>query len=206
MDINRLDHHHDPYDVWNVFANATGHLAFDVGSNIGQSTKVLANGFARVVAFEPNPDSFLIMKEEMPANVIAVQSAVTSHDGGTVSLDVASYSITTGQYVTGEGLHWGNLTEKVEVPAKSLDWYADSFGFPDFVKIDTEGHEVEVVRGGEKVFSFHPQTVIEVHKAPNEAIIRLLLPEYEWIKVEHPLRVESPIRQNHFWLVSKDSQ
>lgn len=202
MTINRLDSHHDPYFVWNVFAETTGKLAFDVGANIGQSTKVLAKGFKRVVAFEPHPESFDILNVEMPMNVEAKNFALTSVEGS-VHLDVASYSNSTGQYVTGEGLHWGDLTDKVEVEGHTLDWCVEKFGSPSFVKIDTEGHEVEVVRGGPKLFASRPKAVIEIHKAENEKLIRQLLPEYEWLKVEHPLRVESPIRQNHFWLVSQ---
>lgn len=200
--INRLDNHHDPFEAWDVLSEVTGDLAFDVGANIGQSTRVLAKGFRRVVAFEPNPESYHILSGEMPIHVETYNVAVSSVDGA-ISLDVAEASILTGQYVTGEGLAWGALTQKVEVPAYTLDTLAEKHGYPEFLKIDTEGHEIEVLKGGQKLLAFHPVVMVEVHKKENEGPCRELLSMYELQKIEHPLRLESFFRQNHFWLLGR---
>lgn len=49
--IRRLDDHRDQAGAWDVIEAARGRLAFDIGANVGQSTRVLARGFDRVVAF-----------------------------------------------------------------------------------------------------------------------------------------------------------
>lgn len=199
--IQELRHHHDQAGAWDVLRAAKGTLAFDVGANIGQASRVLAQGFVNVVAFEPCRESYEILKAEMPPNVVTREIAVTSHDG-TLTLSETAEAIRTGQLTTGEGLHWGPIMGSREVPCLTLDSLAEEFGFPDMLKIDVEGHEVEVVRGGMSVFEKEPQVIIEVHRAEHEQVIRGLLP-WDWTKLTHHSGIDSFIRENHFWIVSQ---
>jgi FkbM family methyltransferase len=199
--IFRLDDHQDQAGAWDVISQASGDLAFDVGANIGQSTKVLANGFKKVIAFEPCLESFEILAVEAPHNVVPVQLAVGSVNGE-IELEEHELSIRTGQLTAGDGLHWGRKVGTRQVPCRTLDRLVQDFGMPDFLKIDTEGSEVEVVRGGLGCCQNVRDMIIEVHSAGNEREIRELLFNREFTKLEHNLRVGSPIRVNHFWLVS----
>lgn len=198
--MHRLDAHFDQAGAWAVLENASGSLAFDVGANIGQSTKVLARGFKKVVAFEPCQESYDILAVEMPHNVQTVQAAVSS-ESGQVTLQEAQASIQTGQLVSHEGLAWGPLVGTRTVTSHTLADLVDSFGQPDFVKIDTEGHEVEIVKGGVECLSLTPHMIIEIHKAGNDQLIMDLLTHTKFTKLEHDLRISSPVRQNHFWIV-----
>lgn len=200
--IQRLDAHFDQAGAWDVLTEARGELAFDVGANIGQSTKVLAKGFKKVIAFEPCRESFDILAVESPANVTPVQLAVWS-SVGEIELEEHSYSITTGQLTYSDGLGWGEKVGTRTVPSRTLNKLAEDFGTPDFVKIDTEGSEVEVVIGGLEILRRVSHMIIEVHDAKNEQKIRNFLPR-RWKKLEHDLRVGSPTRTNHFWLVTDD--
>ena len=199
--MNRLDNHTDPEPVWKILGDAIGDLAFDIGANIGQSTKVLAQNFYRVIAFEPCQESYDILAEECDACVVPFFAAVSDY-GGTVTLTETESHIQTGQLTTGEGLHWGPKIGTRDVPSVTIDEMTGLFGQPDFVKIDTEGHEVHVIRGGMSLFaSKAPEVLIEVHDKKNEQPIRDLLLGYHFTKLEHEsLRPESEIRQNHFWL------
>lgn len=199
--VHRLDGHYDQAGAWDVLADAKGELAFDIGANIGQSTKVLAKGFKKVVAFEPCQESFDILACEAPTNVTPVQIAVWSSTGD-VELEEHTTSIATGQLTNGDGLHWGPKVGSRRVACRTLNKLVEDFGLPDFVKIDTEGSEVEIVIGGLQTLQRIPHMIIEVHAAENEAKIRNYLPR-RWEKLEHDLRVGSPTRVNHFWLVSK---
>lgn len=198
--ITRLDSHSDQAGAWDVLRNATGDLCFDIGANIGQSTKVLAKGFKRVIAFEPCLESFDILQVEMPQNVTPVQIAVSSRTGDIVLCE-AAHSITTGQLVTGEGLAWGALTGSRKVPARALNRLVTDFGMPDFIKIDTEGHEVEIVRGGLECLRAVPSFIIEIHKEENEELIRELLPKTQWVKLTHAATVHPAFVKDHFWIV-----
>ena len=65
----RLDDHQDQAGAWDVIENAKGHLAFDVGGNIGQAATVLANRIKQVVSLEPCAESCEILKAESPQKV-----------------------------------------------------------------------------------------------------------------------------------------
>ena len=184
--------------------HAQGMLAFDIGANIGQSTRVLAENFVKVIAFEPCIESYEILAREAPRCVEAVWTAVSSQSGHVVLTETAQH-IETGQLTTGIGLHWGPVVGERKVPAITLDQATEQYGTPNFVKIDTEGHEVEVVHGGQVLLSTEfPTLLIEVHRKENEQILRDLLLGYNIEKLEHEsLRPESEIRQNHFWLFAE---
>jgi predicted RNA methylase len=45
--------------------NCKSRLAIDLGANQGKYTKILAENFERVIAFEPNPDAFALLKKNL---------------------------------------------------------------------------------------------------------------------------------------------
>jgi FkbM family methyltransferase len=199
--IQRLDNHTDPEHVWTILQKVKGMLAYDVGANIGQSTKVLADGFMHVIAWEPCIESYEILCEEMPHNVEPKWCAISDHDGY-VALNEMDYSISTGQLTTGTGLAWGSVVGSRSVPCHTLDYFLEHCGVPEFVKIDTEGHEIKVLEGGKRMFSeVLPEVLVEVHDRKNEQPVRDLLLGYHLEKLEHHyLRAESEVRQDHFWI------
>jgi FkbM family methyltransferase len=204
--IHRLDTHQDQAGAWDVLLAASGKLAFDIGANLGQSTRVLARNFTQVVALEPCAESYEILATEMPENVFTLEAAASDHHGH-VTLDEADRSIGTGQLVTGPGLPmWGERTGTRTVPCTTLDSLARLFGAPDFVKIDTEGSEVAVLAGARQVFNeARPRVIVEVHRAENETPVRDLLPGYRLVKLTHGdyVRQGGPVHTNHFWIVDE---
>src|SRR5260370_16376700 len=104
--MHRLDEHTDPVHVWQILIDAQGYRAFDIGANIGQSTRVLAKNFVQVIALEPCKESYQFLSQEKAINVIAIPYAASSH-GGVVTLNETATHIPTGQLTTGEGLHLG---------------------------------------------------------------------------------------------------
>lgn len=203
--MRRLDDHQDQAGAWLVLAQATGRMAFDVGANVGQSTRVLARNFDHVVAFEPCQESFEILAIEAEEHVTPVCAAVSARDGE-IALDEAAMSIATGQLVTGPGLAlWGERVGRRTVPAVTLDSMTEHFGYPDFLKVDVEGHEVEVLRGAQKLLcASHPEVIVEIHQEDNEAPVRALLAGYDLVKLTHGdyVRPGGEIHRNHFWLSS----
>lgn len=200
--MNRLDHHRDQAGAWDVLAAAHGDLAFDVGANIGQSTKVLHLGFVKVIAFEPCLESYDILQVEAPPNVIPINVAVWSSIGE-IELEEHENSISTGQLTIGDGLFWGKKVGSRTVRSMTLDYLAEVYGQPDFVKIDTEGSEIEVVKGGMHMLKKVPSIIIECHAEPNGPMLMDMLPRFSWRKLEHDLRVGSPTRANHYWIVGE---
>lgn len=131
-----------------------GDVMVDVGANFGWYTTLFAqlSPQGRVYAFEPVPETFWRLVEtvalnEMSGKVTAVQAAV-SDAAGTCSIFTFEKS---SAYSSLSSL--GELGEKsdrtVEVPKVSLDQYLSDQGIShlDFLKCDTEGSELMVLRG-----------------------------------------------------------
>lgn len=186
-----------------------GKLAFDIGANCGQSVRRFLPNFDHVVAVEPADESFAVMEKEYgnDERVTLVQKACTDHIGK-VSLDVRDI-IDTGQLTTGPvgEFAWGAEHGKREVPATTVDVLTDTFGAPDVLKVDTEGHELLVLQGATETLKAHPYVLIEIHSAENGKACRDLLvaagyDELETIAHERS-RVGSWAESNHFWIVGR---
>lgn len=205
--ICRLDGHFDQAGAWDVISDAAGAVAWDVGANIGQSTKVLAQNFDRVLAFEPCAESYRILHTEMPDNVEALPFAIGRSDG-MMRLDVAEYSINTGQLVSpGRPLPgWGDRRGSRTVPCRSLDSLLLHNDPPDFVKVDVEGSEVEVLRGAHLLLSqVRPHVIVEIHRAEHGPEVGARLDGYHLTELRHGdyMQRGSRMWRNHFWIVGR---
>jgi FkbM family methyltransferase len=129
-----------------------GDLVFDIGANVGQKSEVFLACGARVVAVEPNPLCRPILDYEFGSNkeVTVVGKAVGASEG---ELDLHIVGIATTASVLddwkylGAGYRGGGEARKVTVPVTTLDLLIAEFGAPNFVKIDVEGFEPEVLKG-----------------------------------------------------------
>lgn len=180
----------DPSDAWAMFSHVgPGALAFDIGANRGAVAQLLHARFEKVIAFEPAIESYRYLAAHNGPGVLPVNLAVSDRNG---SVQFNTYSVATdalGMLVTGNrmGFSWGNPTGVRAVESRTLDTLTRMYGDPDFVKIDTEGHETQVIAGGEILFrKHHPELFIEIHSAEDGDTVRTLLPDYEFTQIEHP--------------------
>lgn len=129
----------------------------DVGANIGYLLLYLARlagPEGEILAFEPEPDNLVELGRNVRRNALdnveVFPTAVGAADG-TVSLRTGLNG-TVAQDGTGE----------VEVPLRALDSALDRR--IDFLKIDVEGYEGQVLAGAERVlFEDRPVLFVEVH-------------------------------------------
>lgn len=129
---------------------ASSHFV-DVGANIGLYT-VLAGGVARAscLSLEPVPDTFAQLRQNIRLN--GLEDLVDARNVGVGrESDTLQFTNTEGAnnhvVVDGEG-------DGVEVPVRSLDDLIDANREEVMiVKIDVEGWEEEVLRGGQQVLS-----------------------------------------------------
>lgn len=185
-------------------------VAYDVGANCGQTLDRIKDFSNKVVAFEPAAEAFEYLQAHYAGRegIVLSDLAVTSHDG-TVDLMAAPSKIETGQLVTHgtEGMEWSEdeMANGVvrTLPATSLDRYALNSGlWPDFIKIDVEGHEGEVLRGASQVIAVkQPCMLIEVHSEQLGGFIGELLDSRYYLDlVRHPHYVPgSLLWRTHFW-------
>ena len=201
MNLQRLAESTDPPAVRAALGAAVGRCAFDVGANHGQSARVLAAHFEQVVSFEPCHESYVLLEDNVPDNVMPQPYAVTAHNGP-LALTETENSIRTGQLTSGVGLNWGPKVGMRQVEGFTLDTLCLRLKMvPDFVKIDVEGHEAEVVKGGLGLFlGPAPTVLIEVHNHRYEKPIRDQLRHYDFEVLERGLHPGLDESEGHFWM------
>ena len=122
-----------------------GSLLLDCGANIGWYTVIGGAIGADVFAFEPEPNNLALLHQNILEN--ALQDRVTVHpvalgrQAGTLSLQLSADN---------QGDH--RLSERpvghtIDVQVERLD-DVDIPRTPDVVKVDTQGSEVSILRGG----------------------------------------------------------
>lgn len=127
-----------------------GGVAYDVGAHLGYETLVMAAAGpgARIWSFEPDPDMFSVLsrnlagnRSERTAEVTPVRAALGAVEGRAL-------------FARGETTGIGRLTPgagDLEVDVTTLDEAAARYEAPAVVKIDVEGGELEVLKGGTKL-------------------------------------------------------
>jgi FkbM family methyltransferase len=187
---------------WARLAQASGKLMFDIGANGGGTARMFAEKFTQVVAMEPCEESYRALLADRPSNVTSGCAAVSDHEG-TVSLRVAQDAIRTGQLVTGDMHGWGETVGTRLVPAVTLDYLTLEFGTPTAVKVDVEGHELQVLHGARDTIPRYPTWYIEVHSRAFLEPISEILHGYTIDVHRHSLYVpDTDPWLDHFYLVA----
>ena len=129
----------------------TGNLIFDIGAHRGEETdRYLAAG-ARVVAVEPQATLARELISRYNGNpALTVIAKACGAQEGRINLYASSHTwlatCDPGKWSEGRfnAHRWENC---VEVEMTTLDRLIAEYGQPDFIKIDVEGYEKEVLRG-----------------------------------------------------------
>src|SRR5215213_2127399 len=166
-------------DIIEHFTPKQGDIVVDIGAHIGlytiiSSKRVGANG--KVVAIEADPGNFEMLNRNIKlnklANVIPLNYAVYSKETK-IKLYLPSGESGFTKYNTIMS-DWVNTKEKfVEVNANTLDYLLQSNQIREeevnWIKIDVEGAEFEVLKGAHNVLSKSKDIVLlmELHGPPD---------------------------------------
>ena len=135
-------------------------IAVCAGGNQGMYPKMFAKRFSIVYTFEPDPLNFHVLNLNCAEdNIIALQCALGATNDF-VAITRHSFDNCGMHRIEGSGA----------IPQLALD----SFNFPhmDFIQLDVEGYELNVIRGASQTIQkFHPVITCE---RPSDELIKLL--------------------------------
>ena len=130
-------------------------LIFDVGANMGRKSFIFSKLVDRVIAFEPGPRLYQFLEKRFPtSNVVLINCALgeksSFEDLYLIEQNQAYNSLSKKHIDTTvalRGVSKNVALEKVKVKVEPLESFIKRFGIPDYLKIDVEGYEYQVLRG-----------------------------------------------------------
>jgi len=208
---------HEP-DVQNAISGVVrpGAVFYDVGAHVGTmtlGTARLVGDAGRVIAFDGDPENIerLRLNRErngFQARIRIVHGVVWSRtvtDGisfrrGTRARSHGGVEADGNRPVLGSG-------ELITVPAITLDdFIAAGAPSPQLIKIDVEGGEYEVLRGGDRLFAVQrPLIIVEVHHHLAADLITAWLGEHQYCG-NWKIPVESFPRRLFAWPTEQDGE
>ena len=139
-----------------------GSLVVDIGANIGWHTLVALSLGHRVIAFEPMIGNLELLEHSLCLNP-GIDSKLTLHRTALSDSDKGECHIEAAGDNIGDGTLWCGTRESQDWQTRIFEEHAvalatlDQKILPgteiDLIKIDVEGHELAVVKGGNDLFS-----------------------------------------------------
>ncbi len=175
-------------------------IVFDVGANIGDYSQKIRAGFSKskIYAFEPNPKTFELLTRNLDSLTINCQNLGISSKSSlqkiyTYSDDTSSQHASIYKNVLLD-LHKANSIIEMEFKNTTLDDFCkiNNINYIDFLKIDTEGHELEVLKGGMKMIHENKIGIIQFEFNEMNIVSRVFLKDfYEILKGYDIYRLDS---------------
>jgi FkbM family methyltransferase len=150
---------------------APGQTCFDVGANVGIYVLQIARWSApggRVVAFEPNPGTLQVLRRHIAMNGLEARVTVVEKAAGARAGSAELFDNAAGSGLSRIGAPNPAIQVAVEpmsIAMTTIDAYCCETGIvPDWMLIDTEGYEFEVLQGAAETLRRHrPHVVVELH-------------------------------------------
>jgi FkbM family methyltransferase len=140
-----------------------GSVVYDIGANVGYFSllaAVLSGENGKIYAFEPLPRNIEFLRKHIALNkglnIQVIEAAVSSHSGEAF-------------FELGASSAMGHLTAEggLRVNMVSLDTLVSNgeIAPPDYMKIDVEGAEHDVLRGAEEIINdYQPLLFLDTHQ------------------------------------------
>lgn len=152
----------------------------DIGANVGFHTLTAALFFDRVYAFEPTPETYASLDKNVKMNGfsnVALANVALASSNGSAILHRDSRNCGANSLIE-EGI-CGSDQGTVTVATQRLDDFVAQTGIQrvDFIKIDVEGFEAEVLEGAKETIATHsPVLFVELLTDSIAQRVRGILP------------------------------
>jgi len=135
------------FDIKRRLQNERVSLIFDVGANIGQSAHVFRREFpdAKILSFEPDPNTFKHLQSSVSGmKNIEIFNCGFSRQPGALRFDFSWDATEMHRLADDQSDTRFPLVKVTTVDQFCLEHRIDRI---DYLKIDTEGHDLEVLKG-----------------------------------------------------------
>jgi len=149
-----------------------GDTAIDIGAHAGQYCILMAamcGATGNVVAFEPDPHARKMLMQNLELNPDikrpTVEALAVSDARGEAVLYSRGGNSQSSLARSGIGEAAARDVETIVVPLITLDAYVAQNGLPtpQWIKIDTEGAEIRILKGATKLLAGDTEIVCELH-------------------------------------------
>jgi len=211
--------------IFNIVKILGKHITIiDIGSNIGSVTLPLAKIFSKskVISIEPTFYAFSKLKKNINLNPILkkrikLENVFVSNQNKIVNKVHSSWNLSNDSKK--HKVHFGTLKKTSKI-IKKLDKVCSDVKKVNFIKIDVDGHELDVLKSGKKTikkhkpfiyFEFAPYLYKEFHYTP-EILINFIKKDLNYLFYDEELKevsnIESFIKRlkrssQNFFLIHK---
>ena len=132
-------------------------IVFDVGANIGQTVMEFRQTFVSPIihSFEPSPETFaqLLARVGAAPNFFPNNFALGAKSGSRIFMQNEHPSMSSFLELGRDG--WGEIRDRKDLPISTIDDYIGTHNIRciDILKSDTQGYELEVLKGAAHAFS-----------------------------------------------------
>jgi FkbM family methyltransferase len=166
-------------------------VVLDVGANIGCTSLLFGARARRVIAFEPSPTTFRFLRDNIQRaglQNVELHNVGLGRENGSSMLTFALNN-RSGGFISDTAASSGHVTEEIEI--RRLDDMAAELAIThaDFVKIDVEGFERNVLEGGRQfVARVTPVVALELNHWCLNAFQRICVPDFfDYLRSVFPL-------------------
>lgn len=169
--------------IWRLLNE--GATAIDVGANIGYTTSIMARRVGRtgrVLSFEPHPGVLehlrynveLFQRCDHIGDIQLFDTALSDSHGESVLVSDEAFAGNYGlSFLASAGEHHDR---GIRVETSRLDDLVDGITSISLMKVDVEGHELQVLRGAERLLhgSAIRNIIYEDHRGPHSEVHHFL--------------------------------
>ena len=164
-------------------------IIFDCGGNFGLFAAYAANKGLQVYSFEPMSLARIYLRQvqKLYSNLTIVPYAVGSENKTEKFIQCDNPAASGIRNSLEFNLNKMLYYEQVNII--TLDFFVQQYNIiPNFIKADIEGYEIELLKGMQNIFQYHPKFSISIHKNNIQQlnyIINTLIPkEYNIYQVQ----------------------
>jgi FkbM family methyltransferase len=200
----------DNYEPWETAFVCqhlkAGSVFLDIGANIGWFTllaSTLVGETGSIVAFEPRPETAEHLRQTVEANllsnrIVLRQCALADAEGSAFINSAFDTNNPGGSFVLPHPA--GGDMESTPIAVRTLDSF--TFDKVDFIKMDVEGSEMKVIKGGIRTIfrcrpiilsEINPSALMQVSGATPDDFLRIFSELNYEVSIVDPARGGEPI-------------